>query len=680
MQEFTKQEIEAARKLGLPEKELVPYLRAKREGFPQLRPGQPSVVVDESFTANLKKTAANSACTNGGFELGNFTNWNGSYGTLPYATGPINLNSFTPGFATNSGPSLDSHAIMPVPGWPLSWQAPFDPLVGMLPGKTPIPIPVFPNGGNHMLRLGNPNTGRGADTASYSFFVTQAQADFRFRYALVLEDPHGHPPSQKPFFEYWIRDLGAPFSGSGGGIVDYLHITPNPNDPFFEFQGTANGPLAWRRVSCHRVDLTPYIGHTVLVFFMTGDCRLNVHYGYAYIDGLCETDFNKPVLTMENEYCVGKPIMADGTKTEGETQHTWSVVETDAAGNNPVGGTLASETFQGQITAPKDLRAWYLGKGKTFTCGKYYKVTLTTNSECSAGDQTSKVIRISCPPAPVITGPATTCESGVYSVNPEPGTTYNWIIGNGVASPTTGPSVTVNWSTPNAGSVVVSATNACGSKAVILKVGDCKDKCCAGAKPSAQGGSLTTLGGATYSFNPILKSGPPNVAKVTATLLSTSIAYPSAACGADGPASSYVIAPGTLPLFSPPTVAVPYGREIVWNAPTAPGVNIAAGKVFPFRIKLPPGPGPNCTDIVTFCVKYTFTDVNCKKCELVVCYSFKRFPLINGFEPQPQPVTGPPSNPTAVGSILKWTSPMRLDVPGWLSSLDKYNDALPLSP
>ena len=639
---FTKEEIEEARKRGVLESELGAYLRARREGVPESKSIEQRMTFDERIPSAVRKTAA-SMCTNGGFEMGTFINWTGSYGSN--VNGTVNLNTLTPGFVTDFGnPLVSRHSIMPMPTWPAAWQGPFDPMVGTPAGKTPIPLPVFPNGGNHMLRLGNQSAGSQAETANMYFQVTPANADFRFRYAVVLQDPGGsHAQSQKPFFSYWIYDLGPyPGLGSGNHIIDALNITANANDPFFQSKGTGGGEsLVWRRVSCHRVDLTPYIGHTVWVMFDTSDCALGAHYGYAYIDGLCETDFNRPIFTLGDSFCPGQPMIADGTKTEGETSYTWSVEETDAAGNNPVPGTLASETFQGEINAPIDLRAWYAGKGKTYQCNRYYKVTLRTNTECSTNDETSKVVLVSCAPSPTITGPPDTCDGGgTYSVNAEPGVSYTWNAINGVLSSTTGPTVNVTWNTPNPGILTVHASNACGSKDKALVVPACKDKCCQGVKLSVGGERLTPHGGGVYTFAPTLAAAPPNTMKVTATLVSTSIAYPSQMCGVSGPASSYIPSAASVPSFAPPSMYAPYSREVVWRSSSPLGTNISGGQSFPFDIALPPPP-QNCTDVVTFYVKYTFTDAKCNTCELYKCYSYRRPSAPKGIEEPPTAVECP---------------------------------------
>lgn len=640
LQDFKKEEIEEAKKNGvLDESELIPYLRAKRDGIPEVKPDQPRMVVDDDFKKALQtgKTST-SSCNNGGFEMGDFTNWSGSYGSN--SGGTIYLNTLTPGFLTTNNPISSRHSILPMAAWPPPWQGPFDPMVGNPAGKTPIPLPVFPNGGNHMLRLGNQNSGSQAETASFYFQVTPANADFRFRYAVVLQDPgSSHAPSQKPFFTYWVYDLN--HTGFGSPFIASQQVIANASDPFFETN--TNGSLVWRRVSCRKVDLSRYIGHTVWVMFATADCSLGAHYGYAYIDGLCETDFTKPIFTMASEYCPEQPMTADGTQTQGETKYSWTMVETDSAGNNPVSGTLANETFPGQITAPIDLRAWYLSKGKSFQCGKYYKVTLRTDSECSTGDETSKVILNSCKPAPVITGPNSTCEGGGnYSVNAEPGTTYNWTIINGTPSSSTGPSVNVTWNTPQNGVIHVTARNACGTTGKTLTVTACKDKCCKETTLSAAGGVLTPLGGGAYTFNPTLKAAPPNTMKIHASIVSTSIAYSPPSCGSSGPASSHVVAGGAVSGFTSPTVTVPNGREVVWTSASPLGSNIAGGKVFPFKIQLPPRPASNCTDVVTFCIKYTFTDTKCNTCEVLICYCFRRVPATKGGqEPLPQLIQCP---------------------------------------
>lgn len=170
------------------------------------------------------------------------------------------------------------------------------------------------------------------------------------------------------------------------------------------------------------------------------------------------------------------------------------------------------------------------------------------------------------------------------------------------------------------------------------------DKCCQGTTLSATGGVLTPAGSGSYSFNPTLKAAPPNTMKVRANILGTSIAYSSTSCGVNGPASSYVINGSAVAGFTAPTVSVPNGREVSWISASPSGTDISGGKVFPFKIQLPTPPVLNCSDTITFWVKYTFTDAKCNTCEKISCYSFKRFPHAKGKtgEPMPQLVPCPP--------------------------------------
>jgi len=173
------------------------------------------------------------------------------------------------------------------------------------------------------------------------------------------------------------------------------------------------------------------------------------------------------------------------------------------------------------------------------------------------------------------------------------------------------------------------------------------DKCCQGTTLSATGGVLTPAGAGSYSFNPTLKAAPPNTMKVRANVIGTSIAHSSTSCGVSGPTSSYVINGNTVAGFTAPTVSVPNGREVSWASANPLGTDITGGKVFPFKIQLPTPPALNCSDTITFWVKYTFTDAKCTTCERISCYSFKRFPHAKGQmgEPMPQLVPCPP--PTA---------------------------------
>ncbi|HQQ94825.1 MAG TPA: PKD domain-containing protein [Bacteroidia bacterium] len=142
---------------------------------------------------------------------------------------------------------------------------------------------VWPGGGGSSLRLGSTAIGGLADRVSQTFFVTPANANFTYRYAVVLNDP-GHTPAQQPRFMSEIIDtLGNPVNctvysvTAGGGIPGFQTSTLTANGSTVIYKN-------WTNVA---VDLTPNIGQNVTIRFTVFDCSPTGHFAYAYLDGIC---------------------------------------------------------------------------------------------------------------------------------------------------------------------------------------------------------------------------------------------------------------------------------------------------------------------------------------------------------------------------------------------------------
>lgn len=195
-------------------------------------------------------------CTNIDFESGSFTGWTRSTGFNPLSN------------ATGCCPNPNGDQT-------IMTGAANDPFGGF-------PV-VYPGGGSFSLRLGSTTTGGIADRISQTFFVTPANANFTYRYAVVLNDP-GHPVAQQPRFISEIIDtLGNPIPcttysvAAGGTIPGFTTSATNAN-------GGAVRCKSWTDVA---VDLTPNIGQNVTIRFTVYDCGPTGHFAYAYIDGLC---------------------------------------------------------------------------------------------------------------------------------------------------------------------------------------------------------------------------------------------------------------------------------------------------------------------------------------------------------------------------------------------------------
>ncbi len=212
-------------------------------------------------------------CTNIDFETGTFAGWTRStgYNPLTNATGCCPNPNGDQTIVTGAG--LD-----PFGGFPI----------------------VYPGGGSFSLRLGSTATGGIADRISQTFFVTPANANFTYRYAVVLNDPN-HALSQQPYFTSEIIDtLGNPIVcttysvAAGGGIPGFTTSATSAN-------GGAVRCKDWTNVA---VDLSPNVGQNVTIRFTVYDCGPSGHFAYAYLDGLC-TNF---ATSVADTTCPNVPI------------------------------------------------------------------------------------------------------------------------------------------------------------------------------------------------------------------------------------------------------------------------------------------------------------------------------------------------------------------------------------
>lgn len=302
---------------------------------------------------------------------------------------------------------------------------------------------------------------------------------------------------------------------------------------------------------------------------------------------------------------------------------------------------LGTATEFTDLTAGATSWNWSFGDGSTstqqnpthvFTTAGTYNVTLTTKGggDCTV---THTVTVTAAPPAPIITGPSSTCsKTATYCVPNVPGVKYIWSVTNGTMTApvisATQTCITVTWNATGNGLVTVKATSeeTCCSSIAKLLVQACEDYCCAAIKGDAVlKKAPASLGGGLYTVTPTL-SASSNIVRVTATVISTTQTFTSGTgCGTSGPVNSYIKLPLSSVTGFTSSLPVANGREEIWSAST--GVNISGGIDFPFNVQFPPlgsGPAGSCSDVIRFCVKYTFTDEKCRTCEIIRCYEISR--------------------------------------------------------
>lgn len=348
---------------------------------------------------------------------------------------------------------------------------------------------VYPGAGNFSLRLGSTATGGRADRISQTFFVTAANANFTYRYALVLNDG-GHPTNEQPRFTSEIIDtLGNPvpctfYQASAGsnsmGIVSSSLTAPN------------GSPISYKNWTNVLIDLTPNIGQNVTLRFTVYDCGPSGHFAYAYIDGSCtnfvtsvadttcpnvpitmcapvgflSTSWNGPGVVNNPNTCISASLPGTYSCTTvlipgcpGPTfTHTLSLLPNPTITFTPISsGPCSSQyTFNSTVgVAPGSIvsRQWFFGDGTSstalnpvhnYTTPGIYQVKLkaTTNRGCS--DSLIKTVTVNPFPNLVFSPPSNCINTVIQftntsSISMGSITGYTWTLGNGPTSNVTNP-------------------------------------------------------------------------------------------------------------------------------------------------------------------------------------------------------------------------------------------------
>lgn len=240
---------------------------------------------------NVKSASATmTGCGNGDFDTRIDPNqWLGANGRV--AGGQVNSTTLFTNYGIQSGTGaitdFDAHQTL------VSLGA-FDATLG---GNT---LPVTP-GTPHAVRIGNSAKGPYGQALAKLFVVTPANAQMTFAYAVVLQDPLAwemfHSLGEKPYFWVRVRYLDDdPFwhlpilktlhhaVDFGGNTFD--KITADVSNPFFQVKHAGETYL-YKNWSCAKIDLSSIVGKTVFVEFITANCSMGEHLGYAYIANLC---------------------------------------------------------------------------------------------------------------------------------------------------------------------------------------------------------------------------------------------------------------------------------------------------------------------------------------------------------------------------------------------------------
>ncbi len=316
-----------------------------------------------------------SQCFNGDVENNSFVGW--SCYTSLNTTGFVNLaaGAQTPGIVSGR------QNIMTGPG-----NDPYESSISLV------------NQGNHSIRLGsNTSNSQKAQTISFTVTVTNANANFSFSYALVMQDP-GHGANANPFFEYWASK-----TSNITNSMNAVNLVPGSNhrivadgtNPFFTKDvNFVTNKLVYKRWQTACLNLTPYIGRTITLFFHTAGCTQFGHWGYAYIDGLCTPNDNAIpsfVLPQGANYNCPTSIIADGSASSNVTDYFWLIRSLSSSNpNSIIANTSIMQNFYNQPVGTIDLYNWYINNGGIFKPG-YYLVTLGVRT-CSGQWKTISMV------------------------------------------------------------------------------------------------------------------------------------------------------------------------------------------------------------------------------------------------------------------------------------------------
>ena len=164
----------------------------------------------------------------------------------------------------------------------------------------------------------------------------------------------------------------------------------------------------------------------------------------------------------------------------------------------------------------------------------------------------------------------------------------------------------------------------CCDQRIEIKLPECKPvgrECCDGFNivinqsraVAAQNGFTGVIG--------LVGAGPAAIKKASATLVYSTV---------NGqPAYGYAVNGLLLNPFGVGTVTPPgFGQEIIWTNPAGVNMNAPAFSLNWFRF---PPMAPNArTDTLRFCIRWRFTDAECRTCDTIVCYTTIRRNFFGG--------------------------------------------------
>lgn len=202
-------------------------------------------------------------CSNIGFELGNTSGWQLSYGTVDDENQKVVYLNETDGTRDNE------HYVT-------SASDGNDPKIAAISAVAP--------GSTHSIRIGNTSTGTHFTRIKTQYLVTADNTLFQYKFAVLLQNTSGgmqnHEPYQKPGFNIEI------FDSNGDALTcSNYDIQLQGNNTVDGFQ--TSGDIQYRNWTTGAIDLQSYVGKTITIVVTAHGCTQRGHFGYAYFDAQC---------------------------------------------------------------------------------------------------------------------------------------------------------------------------------------------------------------------------------------------------------------------------------------------------------------------------------------------------------------------------------------------------------
>ncbi|TDE08391.1 T9SS type B sorting domain-containing protein [Dyadobacter psychrotolerans] len=202
-------------------------------------------------------------CSNVGFEKGNTSGWELSYGTV------TDNDAKTVYQNELLGTTTADHYIT-------SLSDGNDRLIPSIPMVAP--------GSTHSIRIGNTVEGGHFSRIKTDYFITADNTLFQYKFAVVLQNTinggANHAPYQKPGFNVQIYD-----SNGQELLCSSYDIQLQGLDAVDGF--TTSGDLQYRDWTTGAIDLRAMIGKTITIVVTAHGCTRMRHLGYAYFDAEC---------------------------------------------------------------------------------------------------------------------------------------------------------------------------------------------------------------------------------------------------------------------------------------------------------------------------------------------------------------------------------------------------------